>query len=524
MSPYPTATETFWFLQEHPSCSVERYEIHSPEFDEIRSSVFSSIQLLMSTGDEASIDLAVRLRRHLSDWLTAPVPIEHIASALKDALPEFDGDRYGADVSMRLAHAHAIASDIRTHESPIRTRLRELLNAELNVGDCRIFCHRSSTQHYQSLLLDDALLISHHFLHGLKDYRQTGPFSTLIKVGPMRASGWGAIPDAVFTAPRQQAVIQVLWSRCGDEPGFPYSAVPGPVLHRPPRSQVINWSIGGDATAGARTLGETPPVVVDELQHFFLERSREDLRKAVLVHISTEFGIAYAPHATLVAFDPGSTRNAIREMVAGDELHEGMYVIRALLGDVDLGGVRAQHGHFSRQWKQRLEDEFRNDATALIERLHRAGLQLVHLRSALEHWRRPPSTVIHAPQQIRHFKILIEVLGMKFDGAAPVRGRGEWWMYAWNEIRRSRGEAIQAGFQGQDIVNEQLIAVLTNLLPRIKADAAQSHEFVISMPATQALQGGVHFNRVLNIEDGFLVPEAQLRLIDELGHFDQWRV
>jgi hypothetical protein len=524
MNSSTTATETFGFLRDHPSCSVDRYEVFSPEFHCIRSAVFACIQLLLNTGDEASTEFAVRIRGCLSDWLTAPVPFEQVAITLQNVLQEADGGRYGADVSLHLADAHAMANEIRTHENPIRARLCEILEQELKSRDCRIFCHRSSTQHYESLPVQNAVLKEDFFLHGLKDYRESGLFRTLIKVGPMRASGWGAIPDAVFTAPRQQTVMQVLWSGCGDEPGFPFSAIPGPVLHRPSGRQQVTWSIGPRSTVAVSASEEKPAVVVDELQHFFQDRSRDDLRKAVLVQISPEFGIAYPPHAMLVAFDSESARSAIREIVAGDELRVGMFVVRALLGDVDLGGVRAQHGHFSTQWKRRLNDELQKDSGALIGRLRSAGLHLVHLRSALEHWRRPPSTVIHAPQQIRHFQVLIETLGLKFDEPSPVRRRPEWWVYAWNEIRRSRGEAIQAGFQGHDIVNEQLIAVLTNLLPAIRTEASRSPEFAIPMPTTQALQGAVHFNRVLNVEDGFLVPESRLKLIDELGRFDQWRV
>ena len=70
-----------------------------------------------------------------------------------------------------------------------------------------------------------------------------------------------------------------------------------------------------------------------------------------------------------------------------------MFLIRPKLVDVDLGSVAAQHGSYSQTWKRRLRDEFSSGADDLIKRLRKAGLNLVHLRSAIEHWCEPPTSV-----------------------------------------------------------------------------------------------------------------------------------
>ena len=36
------------------------------------------------------------------------------------------------------------------------------------------------------------------FLHSVRDYNNTPPFGALLKVGPLRSAGWGAVPDAVI--------------------------------------------------------------------------------------------------------------------------------------------------------------------------------------------------------------------------------------------------------------------------------------------------------------------------------------
>src|SRR5690606_17542437 len=115
-------------------------------------------------------------------------------------------------------------------------------------------------------------------------------------------------------------------------------------------------------------------------------------------------------------------------------------------------------------WKTRLNSEYSNDPEGLVERLWDAGLELLGLHSCIRHWCKTATTVIHAPQQKRHFEILISVLGIGF-GAHEERWarRAAWWQYAWDEIRCARGEAIQTGRQEQQIVDQQLLEALGNL-------------------------------------------------------------
>ena len=101
--------------------------------------------------------------------------------------------------------------------------------------------------------------------------------------------------------------------------------------------------------------------------------------------------------------------------------------------------------------------------------------------------------------------------------------RRPWWEYAWSEIGHARGEAIQTGIQEHEIVDEQLFAILNDLLPDIRRRAAIDSIFELEIPANRDLTGAVRFYKVRSIEDGFLVPDTMLKEICDLDSAEQWR-
>jgi hypothetical protein len=125
---------------------------------------------------------------------------------------------------------------------------------------------------------------------------------------------------------------------------------------------------------------------------------------------------------------------------------------------------------------------------------------------------------------MKHFKILLNILDLNNENN-KVRGKraAQWWQIAWNEIRRSRGEAIQAGFQAHEVVEEQLLEALNRFLPQIREKLLESDGFRLDIPTDDELEGKIYFLKIYNIEDGFRVPEAELKTIKELDAIDQWR-
>lgn len=251
------------------------------------------------------------------------------------------------------------------------------------------------------------------------------------------------------------------------------------------------------------------------------------MHRATLVQIDEEDGILYPPHSQVPTFDPTPNVEApFGYKLAGETLTEDMFVISPRLGEADLGGTKAGEGYYSRIWKECLRKKLQYTPNDLMRRLREGGIELRNLRSCIRQWSRPPSTVIHAPQLRRHFEILINALKIEEDinKSESSHLKRPWWEYAWDEIGSARGEAIQTGKQEHEIIDEQLFAILGDLLPEIKDHARNETIFVLQIPPDKPLQGAVQFYRVLSIEEGFLAPDTFLKVIADLDAIEQWRV
>ena len=480
--------------------------------------------------------------RQLSKWLTVPVIFD---SLIFDSIVDLFGQaeavqaRWGSDIRMLYDSALRAAHDLSLIENPVREKLRSIIgDLQSHVKSFKIYCHRRARSHFESIFshTGDSQLSNNTFLHSVKDYREAEPFDILIKFGPLRSRGWGAAPDALLTAPRFETLVQIVWSGCGDDPDFGYDPV------SPPE----NANVAGETSTVAATQtgwrpvkwsarvtlsGEDPGAATgyaaeaDELLVFRGVRQRREKRTAKLIQVDEEHGILYPPHSQALSFNPDSTTSEpIARRIPGETLGEGMFLIMPVMDEVDLGGLQAEHGHYSKIWKAQLEMEWKADSQGLIRRLKDAGLDLVHLNAAIKHWCQPPSTVIHAPQQIKHFRVLLHVLDLD-DGERNNQSHKEaqFWQLAWNEVRRSRGEAIQAGFQEQEIVEDQLLVILRKLLPLIRERALANEGFNMALPPNNEIKGVVLFLKVCGVEDGFSAPVTEFKIIHELDIIDQWR-
>ena len=533
-----TASQVFSFLERHQTCSIERREIHSDVFGALRRSIRSIVVRLSQDGDTDSQEAADRLRILLSEWLTVPVRFDgamlESVSALGD--PESIERRWGREIRTAFDFASVAARAIRHVENPARAQVRDAVQHLRASGQTwKIYCHRGARVYFESIF-DDAPLAADAFLHSVRDYREVEPFEVLIKVGPLRSKGWGSAPDVILSAPRFARLVQIVWSGCGDEEDFGYDpvAVQGNTAAAPP-------STSGEARGGNDHSGWTRDVIhvgdpaadpaaagidSDELRFFHELARASEVRRATLLQIDAEDGVLYPPHAQVPTFDPAtSAEEPIGHRLPGETLAEGMFLVWPLIGATDLGALRAGEGSYSRIWKERLRDEARRAPDKLLIWLRAAGIELRNLRSCVRQWCRPPSTVIHAPQQRRHFENLVRVLGIDHDATANARiRRRPWWEYAWSEIGHARGEAIQTGIQEHEIVDEQLFAILNELLPEIRGRAGTEDIFQIEIPPGKSLTGAVRFYKVRSIEDGFLVPDTIIKVICDLATIEQWRV
>ena len=525
----------FEFLERHPTCWIERHEIHSVVFGNLRRSI-RRIVTRLSEGDEAtdSLEVADSLRMLLSEWLTVPICFDgavlESVSALGDASTV--ETRWGREIRTAYDLAYTAASAIQRVENPVRTQLRDIIRQlRLQGRDWRIYCHRRARPHFESIFQDEPLG-GDSFLHSVKDYREARPFEILIKMGPLRSKGWGSAPDAVLSAPRFGTLVQTVWAGCADEDDFGYDPVAVGI------SNLVSPSLtkGGNQNGIRPAISWTRSVIhiggadagpeLDELKVFRELTRASDMRRATLVQIDEEDGILYPPHSQVPTFDPIlDAEEPIAHRLPGETLVEGMFVIWHTLGVADLGGLHAGEGHYSRIWKERLKDKFKYTPNDLLRRLREGGIELRNLRSCVRQWCRPASTVIHAPQQRRHFETVIKVLGIDHDATLPSPRslRRPWWEYAWSEIGDARGEAIQSGQQEHEIIDEQLFLILRDLLPEIRHRAETQHFFQIEIPPDKPLQGAVRFYKVRSIDEGFLVPDTLLKVICDLDTLEQWR-
>ena len=534
-----TASRLFDFLEERSSCAIERYVIASAAFSDIRRSLRSMIVSLSESDERDAKEISDRLRSVLSEWLTVPVRFDGtVLIALREiGEPASIESRWGRDFRSHYDDACRTAQELQALENPVRVILGKILQAlQENGRSFRIFCHRRSRAHFQSLCAEAGIeaFPENVFIHSVTEYREAAPFDVLLKVGPLRSRGWGAAPDALLTAPRFDTLVQVVWSGCGDEPGFGYDPISATrheadaahdtdaVTDRCMPSLQLKWKVQESRSRDNSVARHVHLPDIDEFEVFTKLRQPADSQRATLVQVDEGHGILYPPHSRVLGLD--AVTNSVDYRLPGETLLEGMFLILPLVDDARLAGLQAEDGRFSTIWKGKLNAEYQSDPVALENRLWDAGLELLNLRGRVAHWCKPPSTVIHAPQTMHHFEILIRVLGLDFDANEPTqRRRAAWWQFAWDEVRRARGEAIQTGFQEQQIVDEQVLAALHTLDADIRAKLDQ-RMFELTIPPNQTLHGVFRFYRVLAVEEGFQAPPGELKMLCELRRADEWRV
>lgn len=517
-----TATEVFEFTRLHPELRIERHEVFCPYFQILRRAVRQLAVMLAESQYSYDYELSVELRGSLFRLLSSPV---EFSEGTFDFLTLLGSElvvrrSHGNDAADWL-HAALIAAE---HLVCLGSRLREVyLNlvreSQAAGDDLRIFCHRLAEGDHQPA--DEPLSL----IRSVTEYRESAPFDTLIKVGPLRGRGWGAVPDALVSAPRFSVLRQVVWEGSADEPEFGLDPVTPPGSHSP-RNRIT--SVVHHAYSGIEAEeGTVPPPENSEVDDFQILTSAmraraPDQRQAYLVQIDDLHGILYFPGSKIMSFDPMARQGeAANFRVAGTTLEEGMMVIRWLSETNDSAGQPlADHGYFSRIWKRELQVQIRKNESGLIRRLRSAGLNLLDLHGALSHWRRDPTTVIHAPQSREHFEILITVLEIHPGNAGSLK---KWVLLAWEEIAHTRGLAIGQGLIGHANAENEILRSLSGIEGILRNNCKKDDQFLMVLPEDCAEKGQLLFSRVLSTEKGYFPPDSLLRVITEIKEAQKWR-
>lgn len=535
-----SVTRLFELLAKNGEFVHERLEIASYAFGELRRTMGAVIKRLSEFDDPEASEIANAMRAFLFSWLTSPVAFD---LSIRDAINSF-GSPAAFDARWGLQGAFGAVvcagGNIVSEVSPLRVELIDVIRRLRSDGrSFTIYCHRRAREHFDTLDLHPVTgpLDDSCFLHSVREYSAAEPFHALIKVGPLRSKGWGAVPDAVKSAPRFERLIQLVWSGCGDDPSFGYDPIEPPCPMGSPPVPQLGDVLGSQIAWGKHETksGQDPGIsqflgaAQDEFS-LFAEPNQQCSahRRAILLEIPDGNGILY-PRSEVLSFDPNTEGAACLGLrVPGESLVEGMFVIQPQLGDVGFGETEIAESGYCRIWKQQLREKLKSSPDTFCQMLRNNGLNLVSLRGCVDHWARPPHTVIHAPQQRRHFKILIDSLAIDPDVIAlsgqPGRETRPWWQRAWDEIRVSRGEAIQTGLQEHEIIEEQAMSLLNSLLSEVRKASVDSEGFRIQIPSSNELQGAFVFFKVLRVEDGFLVPETEIKCVRDLNTLEQWKV
>jgi hypothetical protein len=545
-----SASQIFQYLEQHRALSIMRHEVECRPFMALRRAMYGLIVGLRDE-DSGDTDLSDRLRQSLSEWLTVPTPFAQLRAPVLDELRDADlvGQRWGEEMRRCFEDAQHSLRALRINTSPLRSQLGEQIrNADAASIRWRIYCHRSAAEHFVSCSSEVGCEIdADRFIHSLRDYRRTAPFDLLIKVGPLRSRGWGTFPNGCVNAPRYQELVQIVWSGMSDEPGFgtdPIVALFSPATGNgresdsPEENQLgdgaargLSWKRTVVSHTDGDTKQESPEITVhpalDELATFSKMGSIHAPRRAVLLHFGSGFGVLYPPNADVLLLNPGVTTSdaLIRIPLAEAGELRGRFLIRADVGDVNLGAHLTEHGWYSNHWKAELKRQYQHHAEGLLRNLRGTGITLRNLRGCVEHWMHPASSVIHAPQQRKHFEMLIDVLEMESRAPRPnIRRRAvPWSQGAWQEIATSRGQAIQFGMQEQEIIGEEVDRIVFALLPEVLASAQTAEMFRVAIPVGHALEGSISFFLIYEIEAGFCVSESLLKTLMPVSGAEEWR-
>lgn len=538
----PTANAVFDFLRRASGFILERREISNHHFREFLRNVRLLVSGVEEPGEFERQETLQELRTLRLKWLTAPVKFDEGGRKALESFCEVEKvrKRWGEDLASIYEDAwlHASYLEEGEEENPARTVVRDVIRGSRAQGrSIKVYCHKREEEHYRSTLREcgDVELEEGEFLHSVKDYRDSEIFDVLLKMGSLRSAGWGSAPDALVTSPRFGTLIQVVWEGCKDDPEFGFD----------PASEQIEGVI--EASSGTRSvrLGglswerksvravSTGPAVpagsedepFDELGLLAgPERPGIDpVCRAVFVQVAENEGVLYAPHADVLSYDPDAqASDRVTGRSPSETLREGMFLITA---DVHVGeheGRPFAAGHFANTWKAVLRQRYSDDSRRLSSKLVGAGMARRNMRACIDRWC-GEGTVITAPQRFQDFERLLRVLGFLDDefAADGLDGRS-WLRRAWNEVSRSKGEAIKSGQAEQTTVVEELTTWVEEL-PDLALTLASVIDAAFPIPEESGLKGSYRFRRILAIEEGYMAPVSELRKEVGMEAVNRWR-
>lgn len=446
-----------------------------PEFEKVQCDMLSVLRKLSCEPHhhELQSDLADRYRL----WLTAPVDLRRQASSLLKNMERVKLP----DMPQWQALREGLQALAEAQEDPITKRWISLRKHRLFNKEFRVYSHARSVDHWQRMedQYKGGTICS--YLRTPAEYFATHPFDVLIKMGTLRSSGWGRIPDAVLHSPRQRQIFLLLWKGQRikeDDFGLEALAAFGEAhCHK------VAWECSETPTPPPLPQnGAAQPHATEYPDDFVMDidskvQTSHGVVDGVRIDLAGGWSMLAAGGSRVRSFacDPGN-----------GELHACEREPKALTGCylVDFGqaeALEAAHqgggGDLAVFWKKALRDKLDlmtspQDRSDFDLRLRKRGLDLITLTGRLEAWSKKDPACYINPRRMLHFKALIEELGCEpYDWD---KSRGPFWKAAWEEISRANGDAIAEGHARERDAWKKLSDLLNDRADAIRAQLAHN--------------------------------------------------
>lgn len=523
----PTISELMDFLSKE-SLQVHYHCLEDESLLELYCVWFDLLGRTAEGGASDSRDLRWKTWLHVATTLIAPVEFDDVWVQQTERILK-EAERYVEDT--KLQAARAAGRHLKESGNPLRKRCATLIRGAAENGqDFKIYCHRTERPLYESLVPDFAWSES-QFIHTRSEYAATELHEVLFKVGPLRATGRGAIPDAVFSAPRSRRLEVIHWAVSRHDAQFGMTvagerqSASGPA--QPPRPPEPRPNSKAPTIDLMDVRPSSPPGDVDQTCLCVI---LDELLGYLVPAQGSVFQVEVQKSAHLNGTDLALVKDWCPEIVFApldEELlgRERLWLAHPSVELRDAKKSLAKAGASTRQWKDALCKAYQDNAPRLIQKLRDAGIQLIQLEAAAKHWMKEPTTVIHSPQQKDHFALMLRVLGIV--PAELALGRiysTKEFQEGWKEISLSRGKAIEAGVRttAEEVeeINRILSAQRDTLLAKMSGDAP----WCLEMPENAAATGQCEFYPIRGIEKGFLAPESVQRNVMPYRVCEKWLI
>gem|GEM_PF-3958333 len=431
---------------------------------------------------------------------------------------------WGRAISERFTRAKSIAYDLMGELNPMVIEIINSMRTSASSGRSFVVSCASRDRDVIKHIMEEAGVPLAPIVTSDADFSQLPIVDTMFRLGPLLLWGRGFAPSAILSAPRYSTLTQFFWTGTSDDADFGND--PLNEFERSKdllTSQVVKWEIirREEVVAWEKPIIKPSTSVVYAPEHDFdvFRRERGDLRAAVMIQIDNRLGVLWSPSSTVISYDPSCSlddQSVIMQAAGG--LRSGQYL--AYIKEVDNGDGYSNQVTVERSslWKSALSEALAADSDSLRQRLEFAGVRITSLAQRMRYWAEAPSTVIHAPQSEEHFKILCEVLDI--NSRLTSVDFDDFCRLAWNDIRRSRGEAISAGVDRNDAFDRHLLIMLEQRLRQNPPIQICGNRVVLELPSIQ--EGEiikVELYQVQALEEGFRVPTTALKSIGEIDYF-----